>query len=129
MKALGREICMSGFRDIDSWRKFHLAFAEWFDAWRIIPRGVVIMFGYGGYHVTKWYMGLKPYILDGCIQLGGTIPECIVQAPTNQHTALVSALFALAAAVFAFYSNSRREWNVFTPWNKPKTEGNDDSTT
>ena len=107
-------------KDIDSWRKVHLAIAEWVDAWRLIPRAVVLGFSYGVYQVTKWYMGLEPYLLEGCVKAGGTIAECMIQAPTTQHTALLSALFALAAAVFAFYSNNGRKWNGFSNWNKPK---------
>lgn len=118
-----------GVRDIDSWRKFHLAIAEWIDAWRLIPRGVVLLFGYGVYSVTKWYMELKPYLLDGCVAAGGSVTECLISAPTTQHTALLSAMFALAAAVFAFYSNAGRKWNGFSPWNKPpvKREESDSS--
>lgn len=110
------------FRDVDNWRKFHLAIAEWVDAWRIIPRAIVVMFGYGAYHVTKWYMNLAPYVLEECVKAGGTAAECIVQAPTTQHTALVSALFALSAAIFAFYSNNGRKWDGFISWNKDITE-------
>lgn len=111
-----------GIKDIDSWRKFHLAIAEWIDAWRIIPRAVVILFGYGVYGVTKWYMSLEPRLLEGCVEAGGKVAECIVQAPTTQHTALLSAMFALAAAVFAFYSNNGRKWNGFSHWNKQPGE-------
>lgn len=112
----------SNMADIDSWRKFHLAIAEWIDAWRIIPRGVVILFGYGVYHVTSWYMNLVPYILEGCVEAGGTISECLMQAPTTQHTALLSALFALAAAVFAFYTGAGRKWNGFSHWNNKQDD-------
>lgn len=108
--------------DIDAWRKFHLAIAEWIDAWRIIPRAVVILFGYGAYEVTRWYMNLQPYLLEGCVEQGGKIAECLISAPTTQHTALLSALFALAAAVFAFYTNAGRKWNGFSHWNKKPDE-------
>jgi len=109
---------MSGLKDIDSWRKVHLAVAEFVDAWRIIPRAVVVVFSYGVYGVTTWYMNLKPYILEGCVKAAESVPtECIVQAPTTQHTALLTAMFALAAAVFAFYSNNGRKWNGFSHWN------------
>jgi hypothetical protein len=109
---------MSKLTDIDAWRKFHLALAEFVDAWRIIPRAVVVMFGWGSYEVVKWYIKLEPYMLEGCVEAGGTVAECLIQAPSTQHTALVSALFALAAAVFAFYSNNGRKWNGFTHWNQ-----------
>lgn len=116
---------MSGFKDVDSWRKFHLSIAEFIDAWRLIPRATVALFGYGAYHVVKWYMGLAPHLIEGCIEAGGTVEQCIAQAPTSQHTALVSALFALAGVVFAFYTNNSRKWNGFSPWNK---NPNDDNT-
>lgn len=106
------------FKDVDSWRKIHLAIAEWVDAWRIIPRAVVALFGYGAYSVTKWYMSLQPYVLDECVKAGGTVAECLVQAPSTQHTALLTALFALGGAVFAFYSNNGRKWDGFVTWNK-----------
>ena len=113
---------MAGIGDIDTWRKGQLAFAEWVDAWRLIPRAVVILFGYGVYQVTKWYMSLEPYLLEGCVEAGGTVTECLMQAPTTQHTALLTALFALAGAVFAFYSNAGRKWNGFSNWNKKPGE-------
>lgn len=106
-----------GVKDIDSWRKFHLAIAEWVDAWRLIPRAVVGLFGYGVYGVTKWYMELAPYMLEGCVS--ENVTDCIIQAPTTQHTALLTAMFALAGAVFAFYTSAGRKWNGFSPWNKP----------
>lgn len=112
-----------GVKDIDSWRKFHLAIAEWVDAWRLIPRAVVGLFGYGVYGVTKWYMELKPYMLEGC--QSDVVKDCLIQAPTTQHTALLTAMFALAGAVFAFYSNAGRKWNGFSPWNKPVVKPED----
>lgn len=106
-----------GIRDINTWRKTHLAIAEFIDAWRVIPRAVVILFGYGVYHAVKWYMQLKPYLLDGCIEAGGTVEMCLIQSPTNQHVALLTGIFGLAAAVFGFYAKSGHTWNGFTNWN------------
>lgn len=113
---------MFNFADIDFWRKGHLAVAEWFDAWRIIPRAVVILFGYGVYAIIRWYMKLEPYLLEGCIEAGGKVTECLMTAPTTQHTALLTAMFALAAAVFGFYSKAGRSWNGFVPWNGKKAD-------
>lgn len=113
-------IKLAFFADIDMWRKAHMAGAELVDAWRLIPRGVVILFGYGTYKVVEWYMHLKPYILEGCIDAGGKVTECVIQAPTNQHVMLLTGLFGLAVAVFGFYTTSGRKWNGFTHWNKKK---------
>lgn len=108
---------------VDRFRKTYLAVAEWIDAWRLIPRLIVLLFGYGSYKVVEWYMKLEPHLIEGCIEAGGRFEQCIAQAPTTQHTALLSALFALAAAVFAFYTNNGRKWNGFNHWGKkPPTD-------
>jgi hypothetical protein len=108
-------------KDIDAWRKLHMSFAEWVDAWRIIPRLVVLAYGYLTWNIIQWYMGLEPYLLDKCdVSLLGA--ECMVQAPTTEHMALVTAVLAVAAAVFGLYTSSGKKWNGFTHWNKPKTE-------
>lgn len=110
------------FGNIDTWRKGHMAVAEWIDAWRILPRAVVVFFGYGVYQAVSWYMDLKPYILEGCIEVGGTVKDCLIMDPTNQHVMLLTGIFGLAAAVFAFYSTSGRKWNGFANWNKAEDE-------
>lgn len=105
------------FGNIDTWRKGHMAVAEWIDAWRLLPRGVVILFGWGVYEAVAWYMAKKPYLLEGCIEAGGKVSECLMMEPTNQHVMLLTGLFGLAAAVFAFYTTSGRKWNGFQNWN------------
>jgi hypothetical protein len=40
----------------------------------------------------------------------------VIQAPSTQHAALVTAVVGIAAAVFGLYSNSGRKWNGFTNW-------------
>ncbi len=105
-------------KDIDAWRKLHMSMAEFLDAWRIIPRAVVLIYGYGMWQVGEWYMSLKPYMLDNCnVEL--LKEKCLVMAPTTEHMALVTALLAVAAAIFGLYTNSGRKWNGFTHWNKP----------
>jgi hypothetical protein len=68
-----------------------LDFAEIFDAFRIIPRGILIAFGYLVYYVIDWYMKL---------------PE-----PSTQHAALVTTVVGASAAVIGLYNNSGRPWN------------------
>ena len=110
--------------DIDSWRKGHLAIAEWIDAWRVIPRLLVAGYGYLVWMVVHWYMNLKPALIDKCdVELLGQ--TCITEAPSTQHAALVTAVVGMAAVVIGLYVNSGRKWNGFTKWNgeAPKTEG------
>lgn len=103
-------------KDIDAWRKFHMAFAEWFDAWRIVPRLIVAAYAYMMYEITAWYLELEPKMIEGC-DPAVLAEACIAQAPTTQHMAFVTAVVGIAAAIFAFYSNSGRKWNGFTHWN------------
>lgn len=112
--------------DIDTWRKGHMAVAEWVDAWRIVPRVIVAGYGYVLWHVVKWYMSLEPHIIENCnIELLKEV--CVVQAPSTQHAALVTALVGISAAVFGLYANSGKKWNGFTNWGKgplPPSDGN-----
>lgn len=107
--------------EIDSWRKGHMAVAEWVDAWRIIPRAMVAGYAYVMWHVVKWYMSLEPHLIENC-NVEILQQACVVQAPSTQHAALVTAVVGIAAAVFGLYANSGKKWNGFTHWNKPKTE-------
>ena len=103
--------------DINKFRMAHMAVAEFFDAWRIIPRILVAGYGYLIYWVViEWYTKLTPYILDGCVS--ANVVDCIIQAPTNAHTALVVTVIGIAAPMLAFYTNTSKKWNGFTFWGK-----------
>ena len=93
---------------IDQTRKVHLAMAEAVDAWRIIPRLLVGGYAYLIFKTVDWYMNLHPYLLG----------DHVVEAPTTQHAALVTAVVGVGAAVFGLYTNSGKKWNGFTPWSK-----------
>ena len=107
------------WKDIDTYRKAHLSVAELVDAWRVVPRLLVGGYSYLIFVVVKWYMSLEPGMIEDCMSL--TVTECIYQAPTTQHAALVTAVVGIAAVVFGVYANSSRKWNGFTFWNS-KTE-------
>lgn len=108
--------------NVDTWRKGHLAVAEWIDAWRLAPRIIVAGYAWVTYTVVKWYMNLKPEVLENCnVELLKEV--CVVQAPSTQHAALVTAVIGIAAAMFAFYANSGKKWNGFQHWNKPGENG------
>ena len=108
------------WKDIDTYRKAHLAVAELVDAWRVVPRLLVGGYSYLIFVVVKWYMSLEPRMIEDCMSL--VVTECIYQAPTTQHAALVTAVVGIAAVVFGVYANSSRKWNGFTFWNYSKPE-------
>lgn len=104
-------------KDIDTYRRRHLAVAEFIDAWRVIPRMVVGLYIWLVIYTILWYHDLKPYMLEGCDieKLGGS---CLIQIPTTQHVAALTAVTGLGVAIFGFYTSTSRKWNGFTSWKK-----------
>ncbi len=105
---------------IDQIRQKYLALAERIDSFRIIPRVLVAAYALLVYLVVSWYMALEPYLLEGYNST--VIRDCIIQAPTTQHTALVTAVVGAAAVVIGLYTTTGRKWNGFTPWNQKNDE-------
>lgn len=103
---------------INAYRRKHLAWAEFVDAWRIIPRGVVILYGFALYQVVSWYINLRHMMIPGC-DIKILAEKCIMEAPTTQHAALVTAVVAIAAPIFGFYANTGRKWEDkgYKKWN------------
>ena len=86
-----------------------LVSAEIFDAWRVFPRLLVAGYGWLLYEVVQWYMKLDYHVIKGCVP-SDTV-QCVVEAPTTQHAALVTAVVGISAAVFGLYANSGRKWD------------------
>jgi len=106
--------------DIDRFRQIHLALAEMLDAWRIVPRALVGLYCWMLYKVVMWYMALEPHLIDKCVSQNTL--DCIVQAPTTQHAALVTAVVGISAAVFGLYTSTGKKWNGFTFWGNKKED-------
>ena len=102
--------------DIDKFRQIHLSMAEGLDAWRVVPRALVGFYCYMLYKIVDWYMMLQPRMLDNCVSQN--VIDCIFQAPTTPHAALVTAVVGISAAVFGLYSSTGKKWNGFTFWKK-----------
>lgn len=111
--------------NIDKFRKTHLALAELIDSWRIIPRIILAGYGFLLYKASMWYMSLEPHVMDNCT--AEHVKDCIVNAPTTQHSVLLTALIGGAGAIFGFYSKSGREWTKgIGSWMKDRREKADD---
>ncbi len=108
----------TSLKNVDTWRTGHLAVAEWIDAWRIVPRLLAAAYVGLVYKVVTWYMALEPKMIAGCVS--DTVRDCVYLAPSTQHTALITAVVGVSAAIFGLYTNSGRKWNGFQHWNKPK---------
>lgn len=93
--------------DIDAFQRIQLAIAEWFDAWRIFPRLMVGLYMTLVYQVVTWYMALEDHVIVGCASQ--SVVDCIIQAPSNQHAALVTAIIGFSAAIFGFYASTGKQ--------------------
>lgn len=100
--------------ELNKWRLMHLAAAEAVDAWRLVPRIMVAGYAYMLAYIVYWYMQLKPYVIEKCLETLGSDAAnaalCVVQEPSTQHTAFVTAVVGISAGVFGFYANSGRQW-------------------
>lgn len=123
-----------------------LAKAEKFDAFRIIPRLIVFAYGASVGYMAMWFMNIKTYTQTECqeslfIKLldRGMTPEqvkelactvtAVVGGPTTATTVFVTTICGLAAVIFAFYTNSGRDWSkgvVPWKWRKGNEEDSED---
>lgn len=117
MKLLGKDK-----ETIDEQRRTHLAWAEFVDAWRIVPRAVLVAYSYLVYEMVNWYIHLEPHLPKEVLDRANEFtPEqlssLMIDAPTTQHAALISVIVGAAAAVFGLYSGSSKDWSKgFIKW-------------
>lgn len=68
-----------------------LKWAEIIDAYRVVPRLILVSYGWLIFYVITWFMGL---------------PD-----PTTQQAALVTTVTALAAPIIGLYTSTGRKWD------------------
>lgn len=106
--------------------------AESFDAWRIMPRIMLIAYGILVMHLYLWYKSIPTYVQEKCdaavlqIFLNNDTPiddakriACTVQdvvgGPTPAQTTLVTTIIGLSSIIFGFYTASGRRWERGMP--------------
>ncbi len=72
------------------WKKTWLTLAEVIDAFRVVPRFILIGYTILVWSVVEWYMAL---------------PE-----PTTQQAALMTTVIGIIAPIAAFYQTTGRKW-------------------
>lgn len=125
---------------VNTKRITRLAWAELFDAWRVFPRFLVIMYMVMVAYVIKWFFSVPTYnkvecdatILEKLLQANIPLEKAqllachtidIIGGPATNHTILVTTICGLAAAVFGLYTSSGREWaKGALPWNFRNTK-------
>src|SRR5690554_4917628 len=108
-----------------------IQFAEVLDAWRIVPRVLVALYGLLVYKIYQWYKSigtsekmecdntiLNTLIENGldptrAMEMACTVVD-VVGGPTAEQTVLVTSVMGLATAIFGFYVNTGRRWERYS---------------
>jgi hypothetical protein len=103
--------------------------AELIDAYRVVPRLFLIVYGYMIYNVYRWFTAIETAVQTKCdaaliqvlIDHGKTLEYAealactvvdMVGGPTTAQTTFVTTIVGLSTAVFAFYANTGRSWGA-----------------
>lgn len=122
-------------RSINKFRVMHLLLAEAFDAWRVVPRMFLALYGAMLWWLVKWFttsrtiekitcdkdliidLSTKHFTMDQIQTLACTVTDVIrISAPDTAHTVFATTVAGLATAVFAFYANTGKDWNRGVTW-------------
>jgi hypothetical protein len=109
-------------------RYVSLAIAESFDAWRIIPRTILILYSTLVFNLYMWYRSIPTYIQEQCeagvlkilLDSGLTLEEAktvacsvidIVGGPTMAQSTFVTTIIGLSTGIFGLYVATGRRWD------------------
>lgn len=104
-----------------------LVLAESFDAWRVVPRLMLISYGYLVWALFTWYKSIPQYIQTKCdgsilqilLEQGQTLNiarelACNIMGttggPTSEQTMFVTTIIGLSTGIFALYTTTGRHW-------------------
>jgi len=126
------------------------------DAWRLIPRAIVAMYGFMIYKLFVWYTSIPTHEetscnnalvqtllennidIDKAMELACTVVDT-VGGPTGSQTSFVTVIVGLSSAMFGFYVNSGGNWRSAgveshnstkkgsIPWRRGRGNGRDES--
>lgn len=135
-------------RRMNSFRKWTLAAAEVVDAWRVVPRFVLVGYGYLVYYLTIWFLTIEQEhktecneslittLLDKGIDINQaqaiacTVVD-VVGGPSTAHTAFITTICGLATGIFGLYVGTGRKWdqNPFKYWGRRESDRKSDGAT
>lgn len=104
-----------------------LSVAEAFDAWRIVPRAMLISYGYLVWSMYTWYRSIPLYpqmkcdsaVLEVVMSRGVKLAQATdiacgyigtVGGPTSEQTMFVTTIIGLSTGIFALYTTTGRKW-------------------
>ena len=117
---------------ISRFRKYSLALAESFDAWRVAPRMVLIIYSALVMNLYLWFKSIPTFVQEKCdpqtlkvmLDLGKSLDDAkllacsvvdVVGGPTTTQSAFVTTIVGLSTAIFALYTSTGRRWDSGLP--------------
>lgn len=106
--------------------------AESFDAWRVIPRMMLIAYGYLVFNLYIWYKNIPTYVQEKCDaniitqllaegmskteikQFACTVAD-VVGGPTTAQSTFVTTIIGLSTGIFGLYTTTGRKWDSWEP--------------
>lgn len=115
-------------------RKFKtwvLNVAEAFDAWRIVPRAMLVSYGYLVWSMYVWYRSIPLHpqikcdsaVLEVVLSHGVKLAQAAeiacgyvgtVGGPTSEQTMFITTITGLSTGIFALYTTTGRKWQKET---------------
>lgn len=109
-------------------RDLSLKLAEAVDAWRVVPRLVLICYAWLVYELYLWYTRIPTYVQERCdaaviqifIDSGMSIQKAqqlactvidVVGGPTPAQSAFVTTIIGLSTGIFGLYASTGRRWD------------------
>lgn len=108
---------------LNQFRRISLTIAEMIDAFRVVPRIILLSYGWMVWAVGRWYMSIPSVnetscqadVLKTLLESGVTLQQAqsvactivdTIGGPTNEQTMFVSIVTGLSAVVIGFYLNT-----------------------
>lgn len=112
---------------MEKFKSWALALAESFDAWRVVPRTMLLSYGYLVFQLYLWYKNIPIYMQTKC---DGAVLQILldkglkfeqakelacnvigtVGGPSSEQTMFVTTIIGLSTGIFALYTTTGRKW-------------------
>lgn len=110
-------------------KSISLNLAEIFDAWRVIPRAILVLYSTLVFNLYIWYKSIPTYVQEQCdagvLQVlmnesGMTIENAkaiacsvvdVVGGPTAAQSTFVTTIIGLSTGIFGLYVATGRKWD------------------
>lgn len=109
-------------------RKLSLHLAEAVDAWRVVPRMILVCYAWLVNQLYLWYTKIPTYVQEKCdaavlqmfTEAGMELEKAqnlactvidVVGGPTPAQSAFVTTIIGLSTGIFGLYASTGRKWD------------------